>query len=237
MTAVVPATIRNNNPGGMYPGKVSQLFGSSTFEWLVSKDGEHKIATFADPVQGGAALIYLLRKNYTGLTMKAAITKWCGAIHVDSYMKVLKAECGIEPDETLSAEALADPVRAIALAKAMAKQEAGRAFPMSDEQWKLAHAFAMKPVAPAFSPDNNVPSPKLALRVEPVKGALQGLTVGGVVASVDPAAVTSTISAWKGLGVATQEAVTWAAGFGRLAIGIGVGVGVFALVRRFSNRE
>ena len=36
---MIPASIRNNNPGAMYPGKSAKKFGSSTFETLKSKDG------------------------------------------------------------------------------------------------------------------------------------------------------------------------------------------------------
>ncbi len=57
---MIPATIRNNNPGGMYPGKSSKKFGSTSYETLRSKDGVHKIATFPTKLHGAAAMFDLL---------------------------------------------------------------------------------------------------------------------------------------------------------------------------------
>jgi hypothetical protein len=38
---------------------------------------------------------------------------------------------------------IADPKIAIAIAKSMALQEAGKAYPLSDEQWAAAHRMAL----------------------------------------------------------------------------------------------
>ena len=159
---IIPASIRNNNPGAAYPGPSSRKFGSSSFETLKSKDGVHKIATFPSSIQGAAALFDLLSSPaYTGRTIEQAITKWCGSFYVSTYIKVLEAQGGVSRSDMLTAELLRDPAKAIPLAKAMAQQEAGREYPMTDEEWAQAHACAFQqPIAPAFAPDNDVPSPR-----------------------------------------------------------------------------
>lgn len=45
----------------------------------------------------------------------------------------------MNPNDVLTSDALADPAKAIPLARAMARFEAGRDYPMSDEQWQRAH--------------------------------------------------------------------------------------------------
>lgn len=237
MSARIPASIRNNNPGAIFPGKVATKFGSTSFEFLNTADGQFKIARFTDPVQGGAAMFYLLHTNYTGLSMKKAITKWCGDLHADTYLKVLKQECGAEPDDILTKEKLADPKLAIALAKAMALQEAGRAFPMTPEQWRTAHASALNPVAPAWSPDNDVPTPKEGVRTE-AKVKTVGTGVGAVVtggtvaASVDPSVYTSIIGAWKGLGSTVIEAATWVTTLGKFGTAAIVAAATFFGIKK-----
>ncbi|MBK8772347.1 MAG: hypothetical protein IPM06_18265 [Rhizobiales bacterium] len=90
---------------------------------------------------------------------------------------------GVTADTMLTADLLKNPQVAIAIAKAMALQEAGRPYPMTDEQWAAAHALCFGPVATvavaepaelkeepaAFAPDNPLPSPKPETRVETMK--------------------------------------------------------------------
>lgn len=158
--AITPASIRNNNPGAMYPGPSAKKFGSTGREVLHSRDGEHLIATFASPVHGAAAQFDLLARSYTGLTLRAAIRKWCGDFYLSSYLKVLEQQCGVTPDDILSPSFLRDPDKAIALAKAMALQEAGREFPMADEQWREAHALAFPGEVDGWTPENATPTLK-----------------------------------------------------------------------------
>lgn len=140
---MIPASIRNLNPGAMYPGPVATRFGSTTCEVLHSKDGEHKIATFPDGVSGAAAMMALLASPaYTGHTLEAAIRKWCGGYRPESYLGVLKAKAGVARDTVLTVDLLQDAAFAVPLCKAMAVQEAGQAFPLSDAEWGAAHALA-----------------------------------------------------------------------------------------------
>ena len=167
---MTPASIRNNNPGAMYPGKSAKKFGSSTFETLKSKDGVHKIATFPTGVHGAAAQFDLLNQSYTGMTLEKAITKWCGAYYATTYLKVLKDRAGITGETVLTKAMLADHEIAIPLAKAMSWQEAGCDYPMKDEEWLEAHVMAMgkAPEAPEWNPRNDVPTPKIETRRAPI---------------------------------------------------------------------
>lgn len=188
---MIPASIRNNNPGAMYPGKSAKKFGSSTFETLKSKDGVHKIATFPTDVHGAAAQFDLLNRDYCGVTLEKAITRWCGAFYATTYLKVLKDRAGIEADTVLTKNMLADHDVAIPLAKAMAWQEAGQDYPMTDAEWLEAHQMALgqETEAPGWNPRNDVPTPKpetrQAVAVAKVQKAAAvvggGVTVGGAV--------------------------------------------------------
>jgi hypothetical protein len=159
---MIPASIRNNNPGAQYPGKSSKKFGSTTFETLKSRDGVHKIATVPTDVHGAAAQFDLLNRDYCGVTLEKAITRWCGAFYSTTYLKVLKDRAGIEADTVLTKGMLADHDVAIPLAKAMAWQEAGQDYPMTDAEWLEAHQMALESEteAPAWNPRNDVPTPK-----------------------------------------------------------------------------
>jgi len=235
---IVPASIRNRNPGAMYPGPSSKKFGSSSFETLTSRDGVHKIATFRSDVQGGSALFDLLASKYVGMTVEKAITRWCGEFYVSTYIKVLEEHGGVKRSDTLTKEMLEDPEKAIPLAKAMALQEAGREYPMTDEQWAQAHSCAfLQPVAPAFAPDNDVPSPKPETRtaakvqkvVDVAKVVFPVAGVGGVAANQAtapsaPAASKSAetaldvIAGIKSAGGAFSDFAAWAVANPKIAV-------------------
>ena len=188
---MIPASIRNHNPGAMYPGKSAAKFGSATFETLKSKDGVHKIATFPTATHGAAAQFDLLARDYCGMTLEAAITRWCGNFYATTYLQVLKDRAGIDADTVLTKAMLANHDIAIPLAKAMAWQEAGQDYPLDDKGWLEAHQMAMSGAteAPGWNPRNDVPTPKPETRraavVEKVKKAVAvgtaGVTAGGAV--------------------------------------------------------
>lgn len=235
---IVPASIRNKNPGAQYPGKSAKKFGSSSYETLKSHDGVHKIATFPSNVQGAAAMFDLLangknsvgRYQYRNRPIKEAITTWCGAFYVGTYIKVLEEKGGVKRTDPLTIELLQDPDKAIPLCKAMAWQEAGRDYPMSDAEWNQAHACAFEtPIAPRFAPENDVPSPKpetrLAAKVQAVSDVMKpvaalGVLASGAVATSQPApapslppaptALVDQIGVWKAIGIKLVEFGTWA---------------------------
>jgi hypothetical protein len=187
---MIPASIRNNNPGAMYPGKSAKKFGSTSYETLRSKDGVHKIATFPTSTHGAAAQFDLLARAYTGMTLEKAITKWCGGFYAPTYIKVLKDRADVTAETVLTKAMLADHEIAIPLAKAMAWQEAGCDFPLKDEDWLEAHQMAMgvEVAAPGWNPRNDVPTPKVETRNAPwwarVKAAFAAIGTTGVVGSL-----------------------------------------------------
>lgn len=208
---MIPATIRNRNPGGMYPGPSAKKFGSTRFETLRSRDGTHKIATFPTHLHGAAALFDLLDRSYTGKTVEQAIEKWCGGYYVSTYLKVLQQKGNIPPNLALTKSFLRDHSRSIDLVRAMAWQEAGQDYPLTQQEWIEAHAmcFAGGQKAPEFSPMNDVPSPKPETRqaetVKEVAKVAAPLAAGGAAAvsqapvvPVPPAPDLSLLSAWQG---------------------------------------
>lgn len=220
MSKITPASIRNRNPGAMYPGPSAKKFGSTAFETLRSKDGVHKIATFATEVHGAAAMFDLLHRSYRGMPIEKAIAKWCGGYYVSTYLKVLQEKTGTRPSDVLTDERLRNPDIAVPLAKAMAWQEAGREFPLDDDGWREAHGLAFGNArAPAFDPSNDVPAPKPETRAAqaasevakvavPVAGTTGALTVPNLPAPPD----LSVLSSWQAFATGLQEIVTWAAG-------------------------
>jgi hypothetical protein len=93
-------------------------------------------------VNGAAANFDLLRRNYVGLTIGAAGAKWTG----DNGFGIP----GYDPNAILTAEMVDDPAQAIAVMKAMARREAGRESPLTDEQWRQAHAMFKAGSASAY---------------------------------------------------------------------------------------
>lgn len=249
---MIPASIRNMNPGAMYPGPSAKTFGATGHETLRSKDGTHKIATFPTHVHGGAALFHLLHARYTGMTIKAAISRWCGGYYASTYLSVLESRAGVNPDDILTREMVRNPTIAVPIARAMAWQEAGRDYPLDGNGWSEAHAMAFGGErAPAFAPHNDVPSPKPETRmIEGLKTAAQiaapvaagtGATVYGTQAPVPPppAAVTDSISNAEGWQATINQVVailSWIAS-SRLVMATVVVASLGMLAYRFWGRR
>lgn len=159
---MTPASIRNRNPGAQYPGPSARKFGGTSYETLRSRDGVHKIATFPTHQHGVAAQFDLLDRKYCGMTIEAAITKWCGGFYANTYLKVLEQHAGVTPQTVLTKDMVRNPDFAIPFARAMARQEAGRDYPLDEDGWRQGHAMAFGggTTAPGWSPDNDVPTPK-----------------------------------------------------------------------------
>jgi hypothetical protein len=226
---MIPATIRNCNPGGMYPGPSAKKFGSTTYEVLRSGDGTHKIATFPTKLHGAAALFDLLDRGYSNRSVEQAIEKWCGGYHVASYLQVLQKRGNIPPKLQITKAFLRDHSQSIPFARAMAWQEAGQEYPLSEQEWLEAHsmAFTGGKVAPKFSPMNDVPSPKpetRAVEVAKTVGKIGGAVVtggaGAVVTTtqtpgpavpVPPAPDLSALTAWQSAVTTGKSLATFAA--------------------------
>ena len=84
-------------------------------------------------MNGAAANFDLLRQKYVGMAIGAVGAKWTG----DNGFGIP----GYDPNAILTAEMVDDPTQAIAVMKAMARREAGRESPLTDEQWRQAHAM------------------------------------------------------------------------------------------------
>lgn len=141
---MIPASIRTNNPGAMYPGPSAKKFGSTGTETI---GGGHLIAVFPDKVSGAAAQFDLLRRSYTGKTLRGAITTWSGGNDVETYLNVIARDTGLDADAALTVDMLADPTKAIPIAKAMAWQEAGKDYPMNDAEWSAAFKLSLGPAS------------------------------------------------------------------------------------------
>lgn len=128
LVSSVPASIRYNNPGAQYPSGRAAAFGQIGYGVI---GGGHKIALFPHSVNGAAANFDLLYRNYTGMTIGAAGDKWTGGAGFGVP--------GYDPNAILAKESLDKPEVAIALMKAVARREAGRESPLTDEQWRQAY--------------------------------------------------------------------------------------------------
>lgn len=130
----------------MYPGPSAQRFGS-TGTYVIG--GGHKIAAFPDAVSGAAAQFDLLNRRYTGRSLADAITTWSGGNSSPAYIQRVAAETGIDPRTPLTPEMLANPAIAVPLARAMSGVEAGRPYPLSQDQWMAAHRMSLGGPRPA----------------------------------------------------------------------------------------
>lgn len=244
---MTPASIRNKNPGAQEPGPSSRKFGSTSHEVLKwtykGKPATNKIATFPTSEHGAAAMFHLLNRKYTGRSIEKAIEKWCGGYYAGAYAKALEAHGNCKASDTLTSDLVQNPDFAIALCKAMARVEAGRDYPMTDEEWQAAHEMAFgNAVAPEFSPDNDVPSPgpnarAVATAKEIAKIAVpSGVVVGSgaTVATkpeapkIDPKAALQKgketrelVEQAKDLGIFFREFAKWASGDGMI-ISVGI---------------
>lgn len=122
-----PASIRYNNPGAQYPAEWAKAFGMDGRGVI---GNGHLIAHFPDPIAGAAANMFLLNKAYVGLTVEAAGAKWTGN---NGY-----GVPGYDPNTLLTHEKLNDPAFIIPFMKAIAKREAGRESPLTNDQWGRA---------------------------------------------------------------------------------------------------
>lgn len=149
----LPASIRYNNTGAIWPGPFAKGWGASRKGVL--NDGEgNQIAYFPTAVQGAAAHFALLSspKHYFGHTIGDAIATWSGAdnpkrkngkVRLNAYLNAIERETDWDRHDYIDDSILGQPETAIPFAKAMAKHEAGagKPYPMTDAQWREAYAL------------------------------------------------------------------------------------------------
>lgn len=125
-----PASIRYNNPGAQYPSVEAARFGQIGYGVI---GGGHKIALFPHAINGAASNFDLLRRGYVGMQFGAAGKKWTGSngFGIPGYS-----------DETmLTADMVDDPAVAVPIMKAIARREAGEDSPLTETEWRAAHAM------------------------------------------------------------------------------------------------
>ncbi len=147
-----PASIRYNNPGAMWGGNpISKKWGETSHVTLNDGLGQgNQIAMFPTKVQGAAAQFDLWRTpRYRGKPLAVTIQTWSGGNSWQQYVGFLTAKTPGLTSETIIDDAfLASPV-AISMMKAQAWHEAGRPYPMTDDEWAEAQKMALTGVIPA----------------------------------------------------------------------------------------
>jgi len=124
----VPAAVRHMNPGAQYPANWAKKFGMKGSAVI---GGGHLIATFPSAIAGAAANMYLLSTSYVGMPIGAAGAKWTGG---NSF-----GVPGYDPRTVLTKEMVRDPAFIIPFMKSIAFREAGRTYPLTDDQWLSAY--------------------------------------------------------------------------------------------------
>lgn len=237
---MTPASIRNKNPGALYPGPSARKFGGTKVENLTSKDGKHKIAQFPTSTHGAAALFdnFMNARGATGYyyrnkPLSKAIDTWCGSIRSQSYLRLIEQQAGYKPSEVLTEDFLRDPDKAIALAKAMARHEAGRDYPLEGSEWLEAHTMAFgDAVAPEPSPNNDVPTRRPEDRMADLKRRIAGwfgvgtAGTGTAVTAIGPPDL-SLLSAWKATADTAVGLSSWAWGNWKITL---AALGVWGLL-------
>lgn len=238
---MTPASIRNNNPGALKCGPSARKFGGQNGETLVSKDGRHGIARFPTAIHGAAALFdnllnarRALDYYYRGKTLAKAIETWCGAIRAQSYLRLIEQQTGLKGDVVLSEAFLRDHEQAIALARAMARHEAGVDFPLDGNGWLQAHAMAFSGghIAPEPLPNNDVPTLRLEAReaqavaiVSKPAAASSGVVAGGLTWLSGNVPSVDVLASWQASAAKLGEIVSWGVGNWRTVLMTGVAYG------------
>jgi len=220
-----PASIRYKNPGAQWPGPVSKKFGST--KHVVLKDGQNnKIAVFDTFEAGAAAQFYLWSTRYTGMTLEDAIKKWSGHNSSKSYADHMKKKVGISMSDLMTKKYLAGP-DGWKFMKAQAQWEAGKPYPMTDEQWKAGQELA-------FGKSGTLAA------LMPTKGQVIAGTraVGGVVVGGGTLAVQATTAVTETPGVTVENVKTWTDNAGQVAGSVKTVVewvpeGTFAKIMKF----
>ena len=135
----IPASIRTNNPGAMWYAAWQKKYGVLGKQNLADGLGQgNNAAMFPTPEAGAAAQFELLQRyGAKGWDLRKAITTWSGGNSSDQYVGSVAGKLGMSPDAKL-ADLMGNQDTATRLAKYMAVQEAGKAFPMNDKQWGSA---------------------------------------------------------------------------------------------------
>jgi hypothetical protein len=137
------ASVRTSNPGAMWFGPLAKKWGATGKQNLNDGTGQgNNIAVFPNALNGFAAQFDLLNKNYTGKSLRQAITTWSGGNNVNEYLAHIQRETGMNPETFLSRELVAGE-GGIQLVKAMAKHEAGGDYPVPEDVIRAAQPLGI----------------------------------------------------------------------------------------------
>lgn len=149
-----PASIRFSNPGAMW-GKGNPLatkWGATASPILNDGLGQgNNIAVFPDKVHGAAAQFDLWHTSthYHNKSLTDAIHTWSGGNSSANYVNFLvKHAPGLTAMSIINDALLSSPL-GIAMMKAQAWNEAGKPYPMTDDEWKQAQDMVFGGVQPA----------------------------------------------------------------------------------------
>lgn len=132
------ATVRYNNPGGMYPGQAAQMFGTTGTGVI---GGGHKIANFPTAVHGAAANMQnIVSGGYVGMTIAAATKRWSGG------SRSVPGPGGkpYDPNMVITREMTKDPNFVIPFMQSIASGEAPGRYPLDQKQWEQAYDWYTK---------------------------------------------------------------------------------------------
>jgi len=118
-------------------------------------DGLHQnnhIAIFPDFIRGAAAQFDLWNHSYSGTSLRAAIHRWCGGNSSEKYIMFLERHTGLIGASVVTRFTLSQPV-GIRLMKAQAQWEAGKPYPMSEQEWEKAQELVFPKPLPESTPN------------------------------------------------------------------------------------
>jgi|SRR6185369_2337339 hypothetical protein len=151
-----PVSIRTKNPGAMWPGPVATKFGST--EWIPC-GGNNKCAVFSTFEQGAAAQFYLWATRYTQMTLADAIHKWSGHNSSPEYAAFMAKRIPSLTMDTVMTVAFLKSENGWRFMKAQSQWEAGKPYPMTDDQWRRGQEIAFGRSVPA-PPPPDIPAPE-----------------------------------------------------------------------------
>ena len=152
----------------------------------------NNIAVFPSKVRGAAAQFDLWHTSpkYHNKPLRQAIATWSGGNYVRSYLDFLtKRTPGLTDDTPITDTFLSSPT-GIAFVKAQAWHEAGKPYPMADDEWKAAQSLVYGPSAVKLpTPSNHLPAPSGAVIAATSAGLSAGAVIGVAVAAAAIAAI------------------------------------------------
>lgn len=147
------APIRHNNPGALNYSDWEQRYGAAKGGTLLndSTGQGNRIASFPTPEAGAAAQFDWWNNKSRGTTIGDNLRTYSGGNNTADYQSFLEKR-GFGPDTNVK-DMLSNKEQAMTFGKAQSQWEAGRPYPMSDQQW--SNAYDLYRQKNGFTPPNN----------------------------------------------------------------------------------